>query len=61
MEESDQSDYGEDMLQMVEDDDIKFLKDAIDKKSYSILKKVKHIEYNITCKYKILFIYKRHF
>lgn len=44
MIESDESDYGEDMLEMIENDDIKFLKDAVDKKSYNILKRVKHIK-----------------
>lgn len=44
MVESEESDYGEDLLEMIENDDIEFLKDAVDKKSYSILKQVKHIK-----------------
>ncbi|KAI4467923.1 nucleolar complex protein 3 [Holotrichia oblita] len=49
-EESDSSDYGEDMLEMVDQHDLEFLKDAIKNKSYSILKRVKHIKGSTTAK-----------
>ncbi|XP_017782223.1 PREDICTED: nucleolar complex protein 3 homolog [Nicrophorus vespilloides] len=41
VEESEESDYGEDMLDMVEEEDLAFLKTAIANKSYSLLKNVK--------------------
>lgn len=37
-----ESDHGEDMLQMVEEDDLVFLKQAITNRSYGILNKVRH-------------------
>lgn len=37
-----ESDHGEDMLQMVEKDDLEFLKHAITNRSYGILNKVKY-------------------
>ncbi|EFA07654.2 nucleolar complex protein 3 [Tribolium castaneum] len=41
-EEENDSDYGEDMLEMVEEDDLDFLKNAITSKSYNIFNKVKY-------------------
>ncbi|KAJ8923990.1 hypothetical protein NQ315_006766 [Exocentrus adspersus] len=41
-ESSEESDNGEDMLQMVDEDDIQFLKEAIANRSYSILNKVRY-------------------
>lgn len=41
-EDSEESDHGEDMLQMVDEDDLNFLKEAISNKSYSLLNKVKY-------------------
>lgn len=37
-----ESDDGEDLLEMVEDDDIEFLKSAISKRSYKLLNRVKY-------------------
>lgn len=42
IESEEESDYGEDMLGMVEEDDLTFLKNAITNKSYSILNKVRY-------------------
>lgn len=41
IEDSEESDHGEDMLQMVDEEDITFLKQAISNKSYSLLNRVK--------------------
>lgn len=41
---SGESDNGEDMLQMVDEDDIDFLKQAISNRSYKIFNKVKYSE-----------------
>lgn len=41
-EESEESDHGEDMLGMVEEDDLSFLKQAISNKSYSLLRQVRY-------------------
>ncbi|GLV36370.1 uncharacterized protein CBL_08862 [Carabus blaptoides fortunei] len=41
-EESEESDHGEDMLGMVEEDDLSFLKQAISNKSYSLLKQIRY-------------------
>ncbi|KAJ3648361.1 hypothetical protein Zmor_020171 [Zophobas morio] len=43
-EEENDSDYGEDMLEMVEEDDLDFIKNAITSKSYNIFNKVKYTE-----------------
>lgn len=43
-EEEEESDHGEDMLQMVEKDDIDFLKKAISNRSYSLLKQIRITE-----------------
>ncbi|KAJ8978208.1 hypothetical protein NQ317_014724 [Molorchus minor] len=43
--ESEESDIGEDMLQMVDEDDITFLKKAITNRSYNIFNKVKYSEF----------------
>ncbi|XP_022912978.2 nucleolar complex protein 3 [Onthophagus taurus] len=41
MSSSDESDYGESMLEMMESEDLEFLKNAVQNKSYSVLNKVK--------------------
>lgn len=41
-EEDNDSDYGEDMLGMVEADDLEFIKGAITSKSYNIFNKVRY-------------------
>lgn len=41
-EEENDSDYGEDMLEMVEKEDLDFLKNAITSRSYNIYNKVKY-------------------
>lgn len=39
------SDYGEDMLDMIDGDDLDFLKSAVTSKSYSIYNKVRYTRY----------------
>lgn len=39
--EDEESDHGEDLLNMVEADDLKFLKEAISNKSYDLLKQIR--------------------
>lgn len=41
---SEDSDINEDMLDMVDEEDLEFLKSAITNKSYSFLDKIKHNE-----------------
>lgn len=41
---SEESDNGEDMLQMVDEDDIDFLKQAISNRCYKIFNKVRYSE-----------------
>lgn len=43
--DADQSDHGEDMLEMVEGDDLAYLKTAISQRSYQLLKKIRAPEY----------------
>lgn len=43
--EEEESDHGEDMMQMVEKDDLEFLKNAISNKSYNLLKQIRLSEY----------------
>jgi nucleolar complex protein 3 len=40
--EENDSDYGEDMLEMIEEDDLEFIKNAITSKSYNIFNKVRY-------------------
>ena len=40
-ETEDDSDIGEDMLQMVDEDDIEFLKEAVNNRSYNFLKRAR--------------------
>lgn len=40
MEEEDESDHGQDLMDMVEEDDLNFLREAISNKSYHLLKRV---------------------
>lgn len=44
MEESEESDHGADMLEMVEEEDIEFLKNAMTNRSYNILNKLRYTE-----------------
>lgn len=39
--EEEESDHGEDMMNMVEKDDLEFLKEAVSKKSYNLLKQIR--------------------
>lgn len=41
-----ESDHGEDLMNMVEEDDIKFLEKAISNKSYNLLKQIHLTEYD---------------
>lgn len=38
-----ESDQGEDLLEMVDDDDLEFIKNAITNRSYNILNKIKYV------------------
>lgn len=48
IEEEEESDHGEDLMNMVEEDDLNFLKNAISNKSYNLLKQIRLNEYDYT-------------
>lgn len=52
--DAEQSDHGEDMLEMVEGDDLAYLKTAISQRSYQLLKKIRAPEY-------VYFLFSMHF
>ncbi|KAG5319094.1 NOC3L protein, partial [Acromyrmex heyeri] len=58
-EEEEESDHGNDLMDMVEEDDLNFLKNAISNKSYSLLKQIHLNEYDIILIgfFTILYIY----
>lgn len=43
--EEEESDHGEDLMNMVDEDDLDFLKEAISNKSYNLLKQIHLNEY----------------
>jgi len=45
--EKEESDHGEDLLDMFEEDDLNFLKTAISNKSYDLMKQIDLIEYDL--------------
>lgn len=46
--EEEESDHGEDLMNMVEEDDLNFLKKAISDKSYNLVKQIRLTEYDVT-------------
>lgn len=46
--EEEESDHGEDLMDMVEEDDLNFLKKAISDKSYNLVKQICLTEYDVT-------------
>lgn len=46
--EEEESDHGEDLMDMVEEDDLNFLKKAISDKSYNLVKQIRLTEYDVT-------------
>lgn len=44
--QEEESDHGEDLMDMVEEDDLKFLEKAISSKSYNLLKQIRLTEYD---------------
>lgn len=48
VEEEEESDHGRDLMDMIEEDDLNFLNNAISNKSYNLLKQIRFNEYGFT-------------
>lgn len=48
IEEEEESDHGKDLMDMVDEDDLNFLNNAISNKSYNLLKQIRLNEYGFT-------------